>query len=423
MKYAHVDIMKLNAIKFSSCRELVNSPHDLLWCYLSFFYHLFLQVVRFRWKLSNYKELLFVAPSLNNKKSLEPICANFPKDSYIMLDDFSKQLPYSRIYFFSMLYLIYFHKMYRNLSKQDRSLVRFFFYDFILAYGTYVVINQLLRKKQVKVIVFANDHIMVNRCLIELAASHKIKILYTQHASVTESFPSLLFSYSFLDGLDSYNKYKLCGNIAGKVFLSGSPRFDVMSNLKKNGIKSIGIAVNELDSIDVLKDLCYYLSDNLDEKIIIRPHPSMEEMSVWDDLIKADYIISYPTKENSFEFVSKIRLLVANESGIHLDSNLMKTPSVLYNFSMNPVMDWYSYVKNGLMPVCSTKEDLLKYIQGGGKIDTEKIRYYNAAFDTPYEGIVNNVLSGFIKGMLQGNEMKCINGIFKLNKDGYFCYV
>lgn len=423
MKYTHVDIMKLNAVKFSSCRDLVHSPHVLAHCYCSFLFHFLYRMVRFKWKLPDYKELLFVAPSLNNKKSLEPICINFPKDSYTMLDDFGKQLPFSKIYFFSMFHLIDFHRMYRSLSQQDKLLVRYFFYDFVLAYGTYVVINQLLRKKRVKVIVFANDHIMVNRCFIELAALYKIKTLYTQHASVTESFPSLLFSYSFLDGLDSYNKYKLCGNIAGKVLLSGSPRFDIISKLRKDSGEAIGIAVNELDSIDILKELCAYLSDNLNEKIIIRLHPSMERMSVWNDFTQAGYGISYPTKENSFEFVAKIRLLVANESGIHLDSNLMKTPSVLYNFSTNPVMDWYSYVKNGLMPICFTKEDLLKYIQNGGKINAEKIRYYNAAFATPYEGKVGTVISGFIKCMLRDTEMSSINGIFGFHENGYYCYV
>lgn len=423
MKYANVDIMKLNAIKFSASRVLVHSPRSLVGCYISFLIHFMYKMICFRWRVPKSKELLFVAPTLNNKKALEPIYANFEKDSYTMLDDFEKSLPYSRIYFHSMLHLFDFHREYKKVPKQDKPLVRYFFYDFILAYGTYVTIRQLLIKNsQLKVIVFANDHIMVNRCLIELAALYKIKTLYTQHASVTENFPSLSFSYSFLDGLDSFEKYKFCGSIEGKVFLSGNPRFDIINSLKKGSGKVIGIAVNALDNIDILKDLCAYLSDKLDEKIIIRPHPSMEQMSVWDDLAQIGYVISYPTKESSFKFVEKIRLLVANESSIHLDSNLMKTPSVLYNFSTNPIMDWYSYVKNGLVPICSTKEELLKYIQRGGNLNTEKIRYYNAAFDTPYEGKVGAVISGFIKCMLQCTEMNSINGIFDLHEDGYYFY-
>ena len=424
MKYTHVDIMKLNAIKFSACRDLVHSPRSLASCYVSFFIHFLYKMVSFRWKLPDLKELLFVATTLNNKKALGPICDNFSNDSYTMLDDFGKQLPYSKIYFHSILHLIDFHKEYQKVHQQDRPLVRYFFYDFILAYGIYITIDQLLKKNsRLKVIVFANYHILVNRCLIELAASYHIKTLYTQHASVNGNFPSLLFSYSFLDGLDSFEKYRLIGHIMGKVFLSGNPRFDIINNLKKGDEKAIGIAVNELDNIDILKNLCAYLSDNLNERIIIRPHPSMEQMPVWNDLAKAGYVISYPTKENSFEFVAKLRLLVANESGIHLDANLMKTPSVLYNFSTNPVMDWYSYIKNELMPVCSTKEDLLKCIQIGGKINAEKIRYYNAAFDTSYEGKVSTVISGFIKGMLQDNEMECITGIFMNHEDGYYSYM
>lgn len=421
----HVDILKLNAIKFSSGCMRVDSPHSLFRCYLSFFYHLLLQIIHWRsWKLPDLKELVFVAPTLNNKKALNPICDNFSEDGYTMLDEYGKQFPYARIYIFSLLHLIGFHKVYRKLSKQDKAVVRFAWGDFILAYGTYKVINQLLRKRQIKVMVFANDHIMVNRCLIELAAEYGIKTLYTQHASVAESFPSLSFSYSFLDGLDSYIKYKACGPITGQVFLSGSPRFDFITKLKGQTNKSaVGIAVNELDSIELLQDLCKYLTCNLNEQIIVRPHPAMEKMSIWSELEKEGYEISYPTKENSFEFANRVRLLIANESGIHLDANLMRTPSVLYNLSTNPVIDVYSYVKNGLMPICSTKEDLLKCIQCGGKIDIEKISYYNAAFGTTYEGNVNVVIAGFIKCMLQDTEMNSIKGIFSLHKKGYYCYM
>ena len=90
---------------------------------------------------------------------------------------------------------------------------------------------------------------------------------------------------------------------------------------------------------------------------------------------------------------------------------------------MNPVMDWYSYVKNGLMPICSTKEELLKYIQSGGKMDVERVRYYNAAFNTSYEGRVGIVIADFVKCMLQDIEMNSVSGVFHLHKDGYYCYV
>lgn len=424
MNRIHVDIMELNAIKFSSYRGLMHSSQSLVRCYFSFIVRLLYWMLRFRWKLPHWKDLLFVAPTLNNRKALEPIWVHFSEDNYMVLYNLREQLPYSRIYFLSMLHLFDFHRTYCKVPEKDKPLVKYFFSDFILAYGTYITIRQILKKNsQLKVIVFSNDHNMVNRCLIELAPSYHIKTLYTQHASITERFPSLLFSYSFLDGLDAFNKYKTIGSIVGKVFLSGNPRFDIISRLKKNNGKAIGIAINIHDDIDILKNVCSYLSENVNEEIIIRPHPSLEQIPVWNDFSKAGYLISYPSKENSFEFVGKLRLLIANESSIHLDSNLMDTPSVLYNFSMNPVMDWYSYVKNGLMPICSTKEELLKYIQSGGKMDVERVRYYNAAFNTSYEGRVGIVIADFVKCMLQDIEMNSVSGVFHLHKDGYYCYV
>ena len=109
-------------------------------------------------------------------------------------------LPYARCYLTSLRGLHLFQKLYSKSTKDDKLLMRQFFEDFMNTYGLYYTIDKILRENpQLKLIVLANDHITSCRCLIELAEKYGIKTLYVQHASITERFPPLHFSYSFLD--------------------------------------------------------------------------------------------------------------------------------------------------------------------------------------------------------------------------------
>ena len=418
-------ILKLNAIYFNLYNDngyLDYEAKSLVMCYLHFFYAIVKNTIRWRWRKMQYKKLLFIAPTLNNRKSLLPIIKQFSSDDVTMIDDYRSYLPFSRIYWLSLLYIFEFQKLYLKLTKKERIVVRAYFHEFVTTQATYQVIEDvLIKNKQLRIIIFANDHIMTNRCFIENAYKHDIKTIYTQHASVSGIFPSLLFSYSFLDGEESYEKYKKIGNIHGKVFLSGSPRFDILSQIEKISTDAIGIAVNTMDDLTKVSELCNFLSAS-HFHLIVRPHPSMEGLPIWNEYMEKGYEISFPTQENAFEYVSRIRLLIANESGIHLDSNLARTPSVLFNMSSGPRLDYYSFVKNKLIYACDSKEELLKYIHSTFTINPVIIKYYNAAFGTSHEGKIGILIADFIKSVLENNEDYFINEYFKLDSDGT-CYI
>lgn len=422
-KKGEVDILALNEIQFC-CRVLVKNPHSLWECYLRFFYNLLRYTMKGHFNIKRWNKIVFIAPSDNNRKSLVPVMKNLPAEDTTLMEKWEEHLSFARIYWYSLFYQLQFIQTYWNLPKRDKPLVRMFWYDFMTAYGTYKVLEQtLLKNKHIEVLVFANDHIMPIRCLLQLADKYQIKTLYTQHASVTEEFPSLSFTYSFLDGIESYTKYRIRGNIKGDVILSGCPRFDLLCTVVKKETEMVGIALNELDDIEMVRELCHFLSENLQIKIAVRPHPALERLTiVWEEFEKEGYGISYPSKETSFEFVSRIKLLIANESGIHLDSVLMKTPSLLYNFSKNQVLDWYSYVKNGLIPYVATKEELLAFIKWGVEVNTTKAKEYNAAFSTPYEGKVSILIADFLKAFCKNEEVYFLQNIFKMNDEGVYEY-
>ncbi len=416
------DIKRLNFILYTSFRQFVKSPYGILTCYIHFFYNFLRHVFFTQHSSCNItKEILFIAPSSNNKKAVRTICDNLSQDSYEYWGDLN-MLPKRKVLLKSICGLPTFQRLYNDSNEEDRALIRYYYGYFMKTCGYYNVIDDILkRSKNLKLIVMSNDHNVVNRCFIELAPKYGIETLYVQHASITERFPPLHFTYSFLDGYESYEKYKNIGDMRGWVFLTGSPRFDEMFQYK-NATKQydIGIALNMMDSCDKVIDLCRFIRDNITTSIIVRPHPRMGKLFNKDIFSKEGINISDSTQESSFSFLSKIKYMIANESGIHLDAALVGVPSLLYNFSDGEIKDWYSYIKNGLISVCNSFDDIAEEIKKTRTNWTDMTRYYNAAFNTPYDGRIGEIIARVIKDDILGNKhMSFIKSITDYKYDFY----
>lgn len=375
-------------------------------------------------------DIVFLVPTLNNKKTLKPIYEKIDGNKISIIDKYCKFFPQALIFIYSLAHFQTSFKFYLSCSAEERRIIRYYFYIFFTTIGTYIVFDKFLRKnRNIKIIVFANDHIMQNTCLIRLCKKYNIRTVYTQHASVTEDFPNLRFDYSFLDGKESLLKYKKSGKLEGMVFLSGSPRFDAISQIKKNKVNLdvIGIALNQLDSIQEAHRLCEFLLSKGYNHIIIRPHPGM--LPIFKSAIKTftdiGVKVSDPIKELSFSYLSRLNLLIANESGIHLDAVLMGVKSVLYN--LNPkskILDWYSFVKSGLIPIAYSFEELIHYLSlEQFHVDEEKARFFNSAYATNYQGKVGNLIADFINSLIISEEdaKAYIDNVF-LKEDDYYVY-
>lgn len=418
------DIKRINYIYYTSYRQFVKRPHNLLVCYLLYFLHLIKEVLCLNFKYTKIGKVLFFIPSVNNKKSVKTILNNLKIDDISKWESSKNDLPHALFYIKSLSGLKVFQELYTKSSNDEKRLIRQFYKIFMTTYGVYKTIDCIFRNNpQLKLVVLSNDHILISRCLIELAGEKNIKTLYVQHASITERFPPLHFTYSFLDGMESYEKYKAIGDIRGRVFLSGSPRFDEMYQYKSAEKKyDVGIALNMRDSCDKVLELCNYIQDNYSTRIIVRPHPRMGKLFNAYLFSKNGIDISDSTTESSFSFLSKLKFLVANESSIHLDSALIGVPSLLYNFSEENVLDWYSYIKKGMIKVCDKLNDVLLVIKDQQGLPADIIQYYNASFGTQIEGNVGAFIASFITTLLSSSEQEAINEIcLKMdNTNDYF---
>ena len=424
------DIRNWNYIHYSAHRGCVwERPYGLYDCIVSF--------LRNREKMwnQNVKEtrclgdVLFYAPELNNQRAILPIVENMPSDKYTFWKS-TDDLPKREIFLRSLLLLPLFIYLYLRSGNEDRKLIGSFSWDFMKASGVYKTLEKVLsRNPQLKMIVMASDQDIECRIMIDLAKKYHYKTLYVQHASVSEYFPALNFTYSFLDGMESYEKYLRCGNVSGNVFLSGGTRFDMFYKFKKVGKKyDVGIAYNDVDDLEVIMRLCMFIKDNYTSKIIVRPHVSFLINNPDYDFgifTSQGFAVSNPLMEASYVFLSEIKVMVANESSIHLDAAIMGVPSIQYNMSKSEhLSDYYSYIKNGLTKACEDVSDIVRLLSMGYTIPDKTIRYYNASCNSIVEGSVGKMIAEFIHKDIYESHASAINYIseYMINKGDYMEY-
>lgn len=408
MKYSELNVLEINKISYI-VKEKQPSLFKQICIFIGqLFYYTF--IVHFKYKSLpvNYKGLLFFGVSLNNRRSLEPIINNVEKDTYLYLNNHITDVHKRRAWWHSIPYLSTLIKLYKKSDKEDKALILKYFTRLLTTYGLYEIADEMLDKYKVKVLVLANDHNDINRCLIFNALERGIKTVYVQHASVKKGFPRLDFTYSFLDGKESLEKYFYAGLPKGEVYLSGGVRFDFLYDkiVKRNyDIKKIGVAINMLDDFDKVKKLCLFLKNNNYHDLILRPHPRYQHLNTeW--LIKNYISISNPKEESSFDFISKIDFMISNESAIHLDASIMYCPTVLYNMSDNKVLDDYNFVKNALVKLANTDEELLNFIKNPKDVmpTKETLQYYNASSNSHLEGKLGITIAHFLELLCQEKE-------------------
>ena len=408
MKYSELNVLEINEI-IRIVKEKQPSLFKQLCIFIGqLFYYTF--IVRFKYKSLpiNYKGLVFFGLSLNNRRSLEPIINKVEKDTYLYLDNHVTDVHKRRAWWHSIPYIFSLIKLYKKSNKEDKSLIIKYFTKLWTTYGLYKVAGEMLEKYNVKVLVLANDHNDINRCLIYNALERGVKMVYVQHASVKKGFPRLDFTYSFLDGQESLDKYLYAGKPNGEVYLSGGVRFDFLYDkiVKRNDdVKKIGVAINMLDDFEKVKNLCLFLKNEGYNDLILRPHPRYQHLDTeW--LTKNNIAISNPKEESSFDFIANIDFMISNESAIHLDASIMYCPTVLYNMSDNQVLDDYNFVKNNLVKLAESNSDLLNFIKDKNEImpSKEVLKFYNASSGSHLEGKLGNTIAIFLDRLCQCKE-------------------
>lgn len=383
--------------------------------FLRFFYYLFHSPLRYDKKLKKANAVMVYGESTNNRNTLLPIIEKLDSDTLIDIHS-RNQYPKWKQYWYALPHFGKLIKEIRNSKEERKDIIRYFFAKFWVMYGCNKAAGELLDFYRPSILVMANDHLHFNRSLMREANLRGITTLYVQHAAVTDRFPALSFAYSLLDGEDSYGKYKMREETSGNIYLSGGIRFDAIKGLEKRKEEgmTVGVAINQIDEEAIVKNVCLQLKDTNVKgqpvKVVLRPHPQME-LDAWKEWCDKNGVsFSVARTESSFQFLSRISVLVSDQSSIHLDAAMCHTPSVVYSFSSVEQEDFYSFVKNGLAVKASNIESLTSFIANSGEygVPQNAVKYYNCSYGTSYEGNVATMMADLVKS-IKGNNIEDFN--------------
>jgi hypothetical protein len=358
-------------------------------------------------------DVLFFGESSNNNLVFNPIIESLHKIDYKLVKD-NSDYPLIKSVFLSIQFLPQLFFEYVEANSVNRKIIRSNAVSMLSSWGKFILARQLLRKYNPEVLFMANDHSPFNRCLLHHAKNIGIKTCYMQHASVSDKFPSLEFDYSLLDGQESFEKYRKTSKRNSKVILCGSARYDKFYRTKRiKNCSKIGISINQLDNIDVVKNLCLDLRKCLKNcELVVRPHPNMIDWNRgWFESENIEY--SEASTVSSDDYLKSLKLQISNVSGIHLDAAMMNVPTVLYQLSKQRVIDHYGYLVSGLIKEAISFADLLNHIKypNGLVSNDETIQYYVASVGTSIEGKVGEFTANYIRSILN------IHGEFECDTD------
>ena len=326
--------------------------------------------------------LLYVI-SQNNINALKPILelnnAEMAKSSLKLSSDINiKLIKRSPLYFILAPYL-YIRFLIWNPSFSINHFDLIFY-----SIGYYESFISFLKRKKVKSIIFSNDHNYDTRALLLASKTLNIPSIYLQHATVTSKFPPLKFDLSLLYGKESEEKYENHGSL---VKLIGNPKFDqYFDNIKSlpESIKTIGIAYNTTDNLEIVTSLIKTIENLGDYKVILRAHP----------LEKRELPITPSTKisknESSYDFILNCDAIISGNSSILLESSMMNVYSFYFDLNkIKEVYDYYGFVRNNLVPEIKSLNEIQNTLQQTlveKNSPRNKTKYFNDTTNTPFDG-------------------------------------
>ena len=350
--------------------------------------------------------IVFIAPTVNNKRALDTVyhLVKFKRNNTIFLGKADAYMFFPRVLELlkSIQCCFILYQKIKSLTLSERRIAGFYISNFLLSPGYTWCCRRMLTKYRPECLIMANDHIYSGKALTLLCEDLDIKTIYIQHASVSYAFPELHFSYSFLDGFDSFDKYIAEGkNVYGKAILLGAVRYDKLNDYRyrrgKHYRSCVGIAINKLDDFTVVSDFCAkLLAYNMKIKLKIRAHPSIKHnpLSVHDNRI----VFTNARDEDVVAFLDSIDVLISGDSGIHFDALLAGVPTMAFNFTIDEYGDNYKYIEKGMVKLAEGVDDVCLFI--GSKsvqkgIDS-KIQYYDESFGKKYSGHCAEIIAEFV---------------------------
>lgn len=353
------------------------------------------------------QSILFVAETKNQLDALNPImreldCAllDIGAGQGIRFPTFLAFL--AALFFWPIPLLRYF-----TATPHQKISYNYVFHDYWLTYGFYMTARLWLRQKRPALVFVANDHNMRTRTVVQAAHDEGISTAYAQHASVSEKFPPLHFTYAFLDGKDALEKYAAIGASNTLVFLVGIPKFDAFL-IKRNQhdqLDTLGVCINLLDPTENVMSLCQKLRERFPQlPIIFRAHPS--DKRNWEASMRSlDIQLSHSKAELSFNFLQCVDVIIAGDSNISLEALLMNVVPLYYDFSMQG-RDNYGFVKRRVVQLLASDEEVFDTITEllAQKPEVRhQAEFYSATINTDFDGRSSTLIAELVREITSGH--------------------
>lgn len=316
--------------------------------------------------------------------------------------------------------------LYLRLRKKDKALVNKFFSNFCQAYIYLTIFYRQLKRYSPGYIVVSNDHNVDCRSLVAVATYLGIKTVYMQHASVSNLFPALTVSYTFLDGQSALHTYQQCeGNKSTfyenrertKIFLSGQKK--LLAKRDDNSSTKLGLAINTLDNTNQVIELVNKLTDK-NFYVCLRWHPGQNPqdiLALTQAFSKSKLVtLSDPKQHGLNGFFAEISSLISGNSSIHLEAAVVGVPTIYYELQQPEIEDYYGYVKNGLAKKADSYEALLELIiqEKLLHLDDSAVQYYSASFNTEWYGREGELVATTLLALQAGKDWKTLFGAKEL---------
>lgn len=381
------------------------------------------------------KKVVFNLTTKNNLRSLKSVIYEVldSKGNVFVIETGNKYkcYPHIKMLLLSVFYIPRFFSVFKHLSQREKRITSFFIDHFLTAPGYTWFYRNLLSRCRPESVVMANDHGHDKRAFMFACEEFGIRTIYAQHASVSYAFPPLHFSYSFLDGEDAFRKYTANGKKnSGCIVLLGACRYDNLNSYRLNRKTfergCIGVAINPMDDVQLVYNLCEMLLNHFPKKrIIVRAHPAMKNHPY--ELPNNNRLVYTCASDISIiDYLDKIDMQISNDSGVHLDTLLGGVPTVAYNMSKRTYGDNYGYVSSGLVFLAEDEDSLLHFIDEGRHSPDmiECIRMYDESYGKLYSGRCSHIIAGFI---LNNYNIAYLEQTYyfhrkKLHDDDY-CYI
>ena len=375
------------------------------------FFRNFVKTEKFSNRYKN--QILLISLTQNNHNAVNKLLFELENrgEKYIEIRDVLtyEVAPILRLFWIALVSFPKTLKRFHQQSPMQHFITGAYLIDFFMTPGYVWFVQEILLKENPKVVVLSNDHVNINRAIEYSCKELDIKSLYIQHASVGDNYPKPYFTSCIFDGLDSLIKYDTSDTTP---LVLGAMRYDELKlnrlNIKRKNKKQIGLAVNIIDTEEIVKDLCVKIHDYLpDYKIIIRAHPNMQRHSYNIDFPYVKY--TNAKDESILSFFSNIDLLISNDSCIHLDAIEFGVKSYMMTLSTEGFTDQYSYTKKGLVQLIVSDEDLKKYLTELANvelIDSSIVRYYDESYLKTYETALPALVADFICSGLDVDYMR-----------------